>query len=274
MTTTRTAAQPSYEALDIDPDLAREMLGHNTHNRNLRYRTVGAYAADMAAGKWRDNGETIKIAVDGTVIDGQHRLSAIIESETKQRMLVVRNLPMQVQETVDAGIKRTFGDVLKLRGETDTMNLAAACRRAVMWESGERARGGSFVATTAQMLEVLGRHSSLRYSITVSASVRRHLPIQGSVLSLCHWLFSQIDNEDCDAFFERLKDGAGLEPQHPVAVLRRTVIDNMTAKSRITEAVMTAYVIKAWNAYRDGRDISFLRFRPGGANPDVFPEPQ
>lgn len=271
---TRSAPSPSYEIVDVSPELAAEMLGHNTHNRNLRHRQVSAYAADMSAGKWHDNGETIKVAVDGTIIDGQHRLSAIIESDTKQRMLVVRNLPIHVQETVDAGMKRSFCDVLKLRAETDTMNLAAACRQVAMWEAGERNYSMSYTATNAQMLDVLKRHSSLRYSISVSASVRRHLPIQGSVLSLCHWLFSSLDSEDSEAFFEHLKDGTGLGPTHPVYVLRRTVIDNMTAKSRITPVVMTAFVITTWNSYREGREISLLRFRPGGARPEPFPEPK
>ncbi|MDO0930218.1 hypothetical protein QQY66_00225 [Streptomyces sp. DG2A-72] len=57
--------------VDVSPALARHWLTeHNTHNRSLRPRVVAAYARDMHAGRWMDNGETIKFAADGTLLDG------------------------------------------------------------------------------------------------------------------------------------------------------------------------------------------------------------
>jgi hypothetical protein len=32
--------------------------------------------------------------------------------------------------------------------------------------------------------------------------------------------------------------------------------------------------IKAWNAYRSGETIELLRWSPGGAKPERFPEPR
>ena len=64
------------QLVEITPELAHEWLGFNTHNRNIRQRIVTAYAADMTGGDWQWNGESIKFAEDGTLLDGQHRLAA------------------------------------------------------------------------------------------------------------------------------------------------------------------------------------------------------
>lgn len=263
----------SYELIDISPAIAEEFLTANTHNRALRERVVALYAGDMRDKRWVENGESIKIAVDGTVIDGQHRLEAIVGSGTTQKMLVVRNLPMSVQESIDTGSKRTFADVLRLRGEVDTNNLAALCRRVAAWENGQGMAGNRSSASTAQMIAVLDAHPELRASIAVSSALRMHLKMQGAVVAFTHWLFSEIDATDTDAFFTGLRDGADLGRTHPIYVLRRTVIDHSMRTARLPESMLTAFTIKAWNAYREGREISFLRFRPGGVQAEDFPEP-
>lgn len=266
---------PAYRVEIISPDTARELLTYNTHNRNIRGRVIAAYAVDMAAGNWRENGESIKLAKDGTVLDGQHRLHAIIESDTSQRMLVVRGLPMETQETVDGGAKRKFADVLKLRKETRYISIAALARGVHLWQIGHRGRGtGRYVPTTSQLLATLDEFPDIRYSAEVIDSVHLHIPIHKSILGLCHWLFNRIDADDCAFFFDRLKDGAGLMANDPIAVLRRTVIDNMHERSRLSGTVVLAYVIKAWNAYREGREIALLKYRQGGAKPEQFPEPK
>lgn len=267
--------EPSYRIVDVTPEFATELLGtYNTHNRNIRRRVVAAYAADMAAGKWRETGEGIKRSHDGTLLDGQHRLSAIVESGVTVRMLLVENLPPEIQEAVDGGAKRKFSDILHLRGERHYNLLGAVVRRAWYWKSGLRGSTGNYSPTTSQLLVTLEEHPDLRRSAEVVGQMKNATPIPGSILGVCHWLFNTIDADDCEFFFDRLGDGVNLASEHPIYVLRRTVLDGHNTKSRIAETVLTAYVIKTWNAYRDGRTIGLLRFRPGGANPEQFPEPK
>ena len=93
-----------------------------------------AYAADMGDGHWQFNGEAVKFAGDGSLLDGQHRLAAIIEADVVLPLLVVRGLASSAQETVDGGAKRKFSDVLKLRGEPNADHLAAVARRVTLWK--------------------------------------------------------------------------------------------------------------------------------------------
>lgn len=265
---------PTYEVLDITPDIAREMLTHNTHNRPLRERVVAAYAEDMRNYDWEEDGQSIKFGKDGTLLDGQHRLAAVIEADVTVRVLIVRNLPNAAQENMDTQAKRSFGDVLRLRGEAKYVALAAAVRRVHLWEMGIRRGSGRIQPTNRQLLQTLEKYAWLRDTVAVTERVRTQVPIQGAVLALCHFLFIQIDEEDTEFFFARLADGLGLLDGDPIHVLRRTVFKEMSERSRVSDVVMLAYVIKTWNAYRDGRKIGLLRFRPGGANPEAFPEPK
>ena len=132
--------QPTVEILDVSPELAETWLSRNPNNRNLRKAVTEAYARDMAAGRWLVNGETIKFDTSGHLRDGQHRLNAVVLSQTTVSMVVIRGLSPDVMPTVDAGAKRTYSDALKLQGEDNTATLAAVTRRALMWERGARTR--------------------------------------------------------------------------------------------------------------------------------------
>lgn len=264
------------ELTNVSPETASAWLLSNTHNRNLRQPLVLAYAADMANGDWRWNGETIKFAEDGTLLDGQHRLAAIVEANTTMQMLVVRGLANEAQETVDTGSKRSLSDLLKLRGERQPNLLAAVVRRAHVWARGGRAapRKGKYQPTTTQLLVTLEKHPELR-EITVEAkALAEKIALPGSIIGLGIWLFGELSPEDSAFFFARLADFQGLVKGDPIYELRLALDRVQSAQHEWpSETMLMALMIKAWNAYRDGKKIAVLTYRPGGARPEQFPEP-
>lgn len=259
----------------ITPDQAHAYLGRNLHNRNIREPHALAMARDMASGDWNENGETIKFSTDNVLLDGQHRLAAICVANIPIKLLVVRGLPMQAQETIDTGRRRSFGDVLKLRGEANVSNLASITRGVASWEKGERGYATNF--TTAEMLAVLEKYPHLRESVGPARSVQKGTGLTASIGGTCWWLFGQIDSEDRDAFFDRLASDLNHSAGEPIAALRGLLLSNnprIGSGSDGTKRYTLAVVIKAWNTFRDGGQIQFLTFRTGGARPEVFPEPR
>lgn len=276
-----TPDRPKYSVIDVSPAIAKQMLGQNIHNRSRRAKVVSAYALDMAAGDWRETGDSIKFAVDGTLLDGQHRLEAIIRSRATIPLLVVRGLPPEIQENIDGGLKRNFADVLNLRGESHYNALAAITRRVALWDGtvGDPAKR-TFLRndppTNAQMSQALEKYPWLRETAVVAVFVKRHISAPASTVGFCHWLFTQIHEDDCVYFFEQLAEPDGLGKCHPIVILREMLREQRLRSNRrvrITETVLTAYCIKGWNAYREGREITFLRYSPGGARPELFPLP-
>jgi hypothetical protein len=265
---------PIYEVISVTPELAEQWLANNTHNRNLREQAVLGYARDMEAGRWAENGESIKFATDGTLLDGQHRLTALTLAKVTLPMLVVTGLEARAQETMDDGRKRTTADVLTLRGESNSVTTAAVARRAYMWTQGTYSKSGYIRPTNQEVLNFFNEHPEIRRSAQLAVQVRNANPLPASVAGLTHWLFSQIDTSDAAEFFHLLISGAIVPETHPVLVLRKRIQTEAAKPGRVDEDHMLAFVIKAWNAYRAGEQISFLRYKPGGANPEKFPMPK
>jgi len=265
--------EPSVRVETITPDMAREYLAANTHNRPVRHRVVAAYARDIAASKWEWNGESIKFDRNGVLSDGQHRLLAIVEADTPLKMLVIRGLDPLAQETMDGGAKRTFSDVLKLRGEESYTQLAAGVRLIASWESGD-IRKSNIQFTNTELVETLERHGWIRNGLTTAKRLQSHAGLPSSIGVLLYWLFTQVDTEDAEFFFARIASSEGHAAGDPAFELRKALLANDDAKSSASRTYLTAISVKAWNKYRAGETVGLLRFRMGGARPEPFPEPK
>ena len=67
----------------ISPERAKAILQTNRNVRRVSNETVNSYAADMRNGLWtEETGTAISIDTNGNLVDGQHRLNAIIKSNT------------------------------------------------------------------------------------------------------------------------------------------------------------------------------------------------
>lgn len=99
--------------------------------RKLRDATVKAYAEDMAAGRWKENGETIKFDSEGRLIDGQHRLSAVVKANTPIQFFVVKGLDNSVMDTIDYGMKRSIENALQFQCKSYENGAAAVVRQKV-----------------------------------------------------------------------------------------------------------------------------------------------
>lgn len=77
----------------ISPDIAAKYLLKNSVNRNLTKSTILALIRDMQSGKWELTEQGIAFDEGGSLVDGQHRLTAIVESRVSVRVRVTRNAP-------------------------------------------------------------------------------------------------------------------------------------------------------------------------------------
>lgn len=269
------APADQFNVVEITPAMAAEWMARNHHNRALRERVAQVYAADIEAGDWQWTGETIKFAADGTLLDGQHRLRAIVIADRPVKMLVVHGLDMEAQRDVDRGVPRKFPDVLKLRNEENVVTLAAVVRRVHNWQLGHRRSFANIGDTTvAQLLRTLDQHPELREVAIEANRIASHSDLPASVVGVCLWAFDELDTGDSRHFFDRLVDGTGHTKGDPIYELRRTLAGTKEVRGERSQTYLAAITIKAWNAYRQGRTVGMYRWKPGGARPEAFPEPE
>jgi hypothetical protein len=109
----------------ITPDKAKVMLRLNKGNRPIRQNHVKKMAEDMKAGAWQITHQGIAFNKNGELIDGQHRLNAIIESGKAVTMAVTTNCECSSFTILDQGIKRSVSDITGWdRKVADVLNLA------------------------------------------------------------------------------------------------------------------------------------------------------
>jgi hypothetical protein len=104
---------------NISPERAKEILLKNECNRNIRQRDVEMYSKFMKKGSWRqDLGEPIHLSVNGRVLNGQHRLNAVVLSGMTIKFMIFYMEPIdglgELTATgmpIDRGAMRSISDL-------------------------------------------------------------------------------------------------------------------------------------------------------------------
>lgn len=284
-TTDATPPVPPAEAAGITatvelvtPALAADLLAHNTRNRRLKTVLVEQLAEALRRGEWQLNGEAVKVAADGTLLDGQHRLTAVHRSGVPAAMLVVRGVSLDAQATMDTGTRRTLGDTFTLAGEPNASILAATLVLLYNYTNNDRwqrvrgAMGGRrTIPTKAQHLAFLDEHPTIRDSVAQASLARSRWLCSRSVVAAAHYLFAQRDPAAADAFLAGFGTGANLEPGAPALALRNYVANHAARGTMPRGDELLGVFVKAWNAERSGRAVRVLVLRNNEPKPEVAP---
>jgi hypothetical protein len=64
----------------VTPDVAQQLLSTARQNNYLKRTKIEKYKKMMLSGKWKDRLGTPIVIKQGNLIDGRHRLTAIVET--------------------------------------------------------------------------------------------------------------------------------------------------------------------------------------------------
>jgi hypothetical protein len=104
----------------------------------------------MRAGNWKLTHQGIAFNCDGTLLDGQHRLAAIVKSGKDIQMLVARGVETENQVAMDDHAKRSAGDALSLLRSEQIKASKISVIRASVELSGDKV--DSYIRLTRQEL--------------------------------------------------------------------------------------------------------------------------
>lgn len=255
------------ELRTITPEWAQHVLSErNVGNRTMNRQHVDSLAKEMQCGRWKVNGDTICVN-DDRLIDGQHRLAAVVASGVSIESLVIYGLSSDVFDTKDVGKRRSAGDTLGVRGEKNAYRMAATLVLIDKYMTGRADKTVSY--TNTEIEEMLEKYPGVRSSLQTSFGSRGL--ISPSVLDACHYLFSQKDPRLANEFVVKVLRGTGLEEGSPWYVLRERLMKNSLSKAKISKSYLMAICIKAWNYARAGKKLRCLRWREEGENAEPFP---
>ncbi|MET7377919.1 hypothetical protein ABZT08_03695 [Streptomyces sp. NPDC005526] len=263
------------EVVDVSPQLAMEWLAHNTNNRPLSKSTVLQLAGQIQRGEWQLTHQGIAFDEDGVLIDGQHRLAAIVKSGITVPLTVTHGVPRTAFTVMDTGRKRTGRDALALAGEANATHLAAALRGLHLYLHVPNSAwsGGSSVTSNDQLLVLLDKHPGIRDALHQGISFNRACRITVTAATI-GWYVTAEARPDVDqtSWIEGLVTGARLDPGDPRLTLRNTMLSlaaGRTHRRRDDSREHLLYYLKAWNAWVEGRSIKLLRRSPNETMPRI-----
>lgn len=263
----------------ITPEKAAEYLNHNVHNRKLNKGQVAYYARMMSEGKWALNGQAIVFDTEGNLLDGQHRLQAVIMAQVPIQSFVVRNIVGGAFTTIDQGKARTASDVFSIEGIPNFTLVPAAIRRLIRFIRGAKVTSlstfthgtsisdrynGDHKVSTSEILEEYNsrsdfwqeecrfarlcakQESSIMHGADIMA-VSAYLQLfKGHDAELVHDFFTQL-------FFE------GRTKNSTLVIYRRMCRKDKMSPS-MTKKCKFQLFIKCWEAFKKNKEYKILRW--------------
>lgn len=256
----------------ITPERAAQMLEGNIVNRTLRRQRVALYAKQMRLGQWRVTGETIVFSPAGQLLQGQHRLTACVESGCSFSTVVVYGVDPEAMKVMDTGLARTAADVFKIEGISTSTWVAAATRQAIAVKGGfQNDTHRMSLITRDELLEFYNEHGPL-----IAAAGDLSSPVYGALRhSRAAWatlafLLLDADPELAVEFFRCLGTGADMSEGDPRLALRQFCLNATAQRRRLSWTEMVANGIRVWNSWLDGKQVTHIKgWKPVMAWPEI-----
>jgi len=253
----------------ITPETAAEWLELNGLNRPVAQLVVTRIARDMSKGEYILTGESIIFGESGRLLDGQHRLWAIVESGVAIQSVVVRGIPNEERaiQFVDSGRSRTLQHAMHVTGtEGASKDLAAAANMAWRYEH-HRFKQTDW-PSRSEALTWIEDNGGIREAVTLAKSVYVNLRIPRTPVAVALYLNSRVDPEAAAEFWRLASTGEGLTAKDPILTYRRWAILTMAKRTNEHPQTWLLYNLKAMNQWRDGKQVGILAVKNG-----EMPEP-
>lgn len=265
--------EPTTALETITPEQAAKLLEHNKENRRLRIAVVRQYARDLAQGRWTINNDAICLTPSGRLINGQHRLEAIIESGVPMTTFVTRNVPDEAQHNMDGGAKRAAADALQLTGHGYAHLLASTAKLGVLYTTGRlfRDRREQSVST-AMIREFVEDNDDLPAAVEHASLLRSRIDALPTVLGLGIWLTNRVDVTASAEFWNALATRAGQKDGSPILALDDRLRRIRLGRIRVSQRDQLFLICKAWNYWRKGQEVTVIQLPSNSAK--NFPVPR
>lgn len=270
----------STRVVNINPEMAADLLKFNTRNRALNQRVVMDYATQMQKGLWQLNGEPIILSDTNLLLDGQTRLHAIIKSGTTQQMLIVTGVPSNAFRTIDTGYTRTAGNILGISGIKNSNELASVIAREFVLSANssiwQNHNGIDLRRAKVSKQEILDEYEKTPelYDEIIRATCRFYdsmrIMYKSEAGAYMAYLIREKNHnkERVFSFFKQLFTEDGVENK-TIHLLRKKLLQSITGQYKMSSQLKKALITKTWNCYITGRELSILNFNP---DREIMPE--
>lgn len=258
---------PTMTIETITPEIAQAWLSQNMKNRTMRMHRVKQYAEEMRRGQWQLAGDPIRFDHNGILLDGQHRLRAVVEYGNPMPFVIIRGLDSDSFKVMDKGMNRGPGDALGHNIPAAT-HKAAAIRLIYAYLAGgdPRKTDDRNCVTRTDIANFYDHSASLIDEVTLSGS-SVYRAVGGNRSAWIAFLYIIHGSPNHRQFVDAMTTGSGLAVGSPILSLRNWLAQK--GNQRVTNSGdHLALYIKSWNDWSKHKSRSIMRL----PNPsDQFP---
>lgn len=264
------------EVLTITPDFAKDLIGHkHEHQRSVRHRHVEYLADAMKNGRWRYTMDPIRLDDNLQVIDGQHRLLAVIKSGRPQKFLVAILTDPEAFYALDQGVSRSLNDIRATLGKKQ---ISRTLIGAILLEHrGFTPRSSQNVVSkedTDRIIDAFPLMEEVRYLEKVGVRCK----VQGVGSMAAAIAAMRVNKIEALKFFSAVFqmtsviDDKEVHQAHMLYLFLRNTREKGGGRTSGEHYIMEAAYksIRAWNAWRRGEMITKLQYEPGGKFPKAL----
>ena len=263
----------------VTPEIAERWLKNNGKNRKLSIVHAKKLAAVMAAGKWSLNGQTISFDDQGRLLDGQHRLTAVVLSGVSVDMAVATEVvDDRAFQTYDAiQLKRGASQIARMMSPIKNATKVASAARVIMaWEAAANYHEFINYFSGSKLVDPFPEDVAAK-SVEISQEYNGIFDAMGTFTrdskARSAWvamvmILNRIDPVSTESFIYKLREGLFTNTADPVKLLRDKMIKDggyggVARNDRHFIVLIIHLTVKAWNAHIKGKTLPFLRFSPG-----------
>lgn len=275
-------SQVQFTLITVTPTEAKAMLNTlDGRQRWLKDSHVDFLFRQMANGEWRpDTAEPVKISTEGKLLDGQHRMAAIVKYGMPVKLWVATNVPADVYNVLDNGVSRTPSDQLKAMHSKYPRDTAAVIRQLValegMWE-GSSNRGRLSAVRLEQ--ELRAREELIYESIREAVPGKNPSPFVKPVpiFRALYILGCEGAPEETKLFFNQLIFGESIKRGDPAYALRSWLVQKFGGTAygggAGVEATVKLVAVRTMNAFYAGKSLQKIGYKVGSKVPPLkFPK--
>lgn len=255
----------NIEMTTITPPMAAIMLANNGANRKLNKRHVDFLADQIRSGKWQKNGQTIVIADDGTLMDGQHRLNAIVSANVPADMGLCTGAPRVAMPTIDNGKPRSSADVLTMSKCSYATLVAASIHLLYKFDNESLATNGTGGGTKMPNSVVMPALKDIQARVDLDWLAKmvhktgRNTRMKVSNLFVAFYLIATKYGEDIvTQFAEKMNDG-GDYPKSPTLVMPQIVARIQASGRSVHRAYDLAMLLAGFERWMKHEKMSQYR---------------
>lgn len=266
--------------IEVTPSMAKDWLKTNQENRKQSPTNANHLTRQIQNGKWMFNGESIKFDEDGRLVDGQHRLIAVVTANKSIDTAVSFGISRSAFHTMDTGKNRSASDVLSAKNYKIPNVLAAVARQLLALESGDKQllnentiRRSRF--DNEDILNYIVNNPDITNIVTEAFNTWQKMTLKivsSSVFCTMYYLFYKRHTADARTFMESVALGTGLEQGSGVWALRHSLekMYNEREKRKYSHYHKCSVFARCWNAFRKKEVIISPRFRKVEEMPTII----